>query len=141
MISATESSVHISPSDVHEHLKGHILVDGYPLVMDLEKSHGAFLYDSLRGRELLDLFTCFSTCPLGYNHPDLETPEFQQRILPTALNKPANSDLYTTQMAEFVDTFARTVPESLNQRMFFISGGGGFGSLCSTDQWTFQYRS
>lgn len=123
MISATESSVHIAPKDVHEHLKGHILVDGYPLVMDLEKSHGAFLYDSLRGRELLDLFTCFSTCPLGYNHPALETPEFQERILPTALNKPSNSDLYTTQMAEFVDTFARTVPTSLNQRMFFISGG------------------
>ena len=123
MISTTDSSVRIAPSDVHEHLKGHILADGYPLVMDLEKSHGAFLHDSLRGRELLDLFTCFSTCPLGYNHPGLKTQEFQQRILPTALNKPSNSDLYTTQMAEFVDTFARTVPESLNQRMFFISGG------------------
>ena len=123
MISSTASSVRIAPSDVHGHLEGHILVDGYPLVMDLEKSHGAFLYDSLRGRELLDLFTCFSTCPLGYNHPGLGTPEFQRRILPPALNKPSNSDLYTTQMAEFVDTFARTVPETLNQRMFFISGG------------------
>ena len=123
MISTTESYVRVAPSDVHEHLRGHILADGYPLVMDLEKSHGAYLHDSLRGRELLDLFTCFSTCPLGYNHPGLETPEFQQRILPTALNKPSNSDLYTTQMAEFVDTFARTVPDSLNQRMFFISGG------------------
>ena len=123
MISTTDSSVRIAPSDVHENLKEHILVDGYPLVMDIEKSHGAFLYDSLRGRELLDLFTCFSTCPLGYNHPSLLTPEFEQRILPVALNKPSNSDLYTTQMAEFVETFARTVPASLNQRMFFISGG------------------
>ena len=123
MISSSETSVRISPTDVHEHLRGHMLVDGFPLVMDLEKSQGAYLYDSLRGRSLLDLFTCFSTCPLGYNHPLLDTPDFRQRILPAALNKPANSDLYTTQMAEFVETFARTVPESLNQHMFFISGG------------------
>lgn len=123
MITSTESSVRIAPTDVHKHLEGHMLVDGFPLVMDLEKSQGAYVYDSLRGRKLLDLFTCFSTCPLGYNHPLLDTPEFRQRILPTALNKPSNSDLYTTQMAEFVDTFARTVPPSLNQRMFFISGG------------------
>ncbi len=123
MISSTESSVHITPSEVHERLRGHMLVDGYPLVMDLDKSQGAYLYDSLRGRSLLDLFTCFSTCPLGYNHPGLDTPEFRQRILAPALNKPSNSDLYTTQMAEFVETFARTVPETLNQRMFFISGG------------------
>ena len=123
MISTTESSVRVSPNDVHDHLRGHMLVDGFPLVMDLEKSQGAYLYDSLRGRALLDLFTCFSTCPLGYNHPQLDTPEFRERILPAALNKPANSDLYTTQMAEFVDTFARTLPTALNQRLFFISGG------------------
>ncbi|MEJ2085267.1 MAG: aminotransferase class III-fold pyridoxal phosphate-dependent enzyme [Acidobacteriota bacterium] len=123
MIPSIQSSVRISPQDVRAHLKRHMLVDGYPLVMDLAKSHGAFLYDSLRGRELLDLFTCFSTCPLGYNHPLLDTPEFRERILPTALNKPSNSDLYTTYMAEFVDSLASTVPDSLNQRMFFIEGG------------------
>ena len=38
MISSTESSVRIAPTEVHEHLKDHMLVDGFPLVMDLEKS-------------------------------------------------------------------------------------------------------
>ncbi len=123
MIPSTKSSVRVSPEDVFAHLEKHILVDGFPLVMDLEKSHGAYLHDSLRGRELLDLFTCFSTCPLGYNHPLVDTPEFRERILPTALNKPSNSDFYTTYMAEFVDSFARTVPDGLNRRMFFIEGG------------------
>lgn len=93
------------------------------MVLDLEKSRGAYLYDSLRGRPLLDFFTCFSTCPLGYNHPLVETPEFRHRILPAALNKPSNSDLYTTLKAEFVVTFARTVPDSLSHHMFFIAGG------------------
>jgi L-lysine 6-transaminase len=93
------------------------------MVMDLERSHGPWVYDARRGRELLDLYTSFSTCPLGYNHPGLATPEFRERILPAALNKPANSDVYTRELAEFVETFARTVPEPLAERMFFIEGG------------------
>ena len=119
----TLSTAHIAPNEVHRLLEGHILADGLPMVLDLEKSHGAYLYDSLREREVLDLFTCYATCPIGYNHPKLDTPEFRQRILPTALNKPSNSDLYTAEMAEFVATLSRTVPDSLNQRMFFIEGG------------------
>ena len=103
MIPTAKNSVRLSASEVLEVLKGHILVDGYPLVMDLEKSRGAYLFDSLRERELLDLFTCFSTCPLGYNHPLVDTPEFRERILPSALNKPSNSDFYTTHMADFVE--------------------------------------
>jgi L-lysine 6-transaminase len=119
----TLNTAHIAPDKVHESLKCHMLADGLPLVLDLGKSHGAYLYDSLRKREVLDLFTCFATCPIGYNHPKLDTPEFRQRLLPAALNKPSNSDLYTTEMAEFVATFSRTVPDSLNQKMFFIEGG------------------
>ncbi|MEE9562729.1 MAG: L-lysine 6-transaminase [Thermoanaerobaculia bacterium] len=119
----TLSTAHIAPSEVHQLLERHILADGLPMVLDLERSHGAYLYDSLREREILDLFTCFATCPIGYNHPKLDTPEFRQRLLPTALNKPSNSDLYTAEMAEFVATLSRTVPDSLNQRMFFIEGG------------------
>ena len=119
----TLGTAHIAPKEVHELLDKHILADGLPMVLDLEKSHGAYLYDSIREREVLDLFTCFATCPIGYNHPKLDTPGFRQRILPTALNKPSNSDLYTAEMAEFVTTMSRTVPDSLNQRMFFIEGG------------------
>jgi L-lysine 6-transaminase len=123
MIPTAQDATRVSPEKVHERLESHMLVDGFPLVLDLERSHGACLYDSLRARELLDLFTCFSTCPLGYNHPGLDTAEFRNRILPSALNKPSNSDLYTTYMAEFVATLARTVPPTLNQHMFFIEGG------------------
>jgi L-lysine 6-transaminase len=113
----------VSPEEVHEVLAGHILADGLPMVLDLEKSHGSVLIDARDGSDVLDLFTCFSTCPLGYNHPKLTTPEFQQRLLPAAINKPSNSDLYTSEMASFVEALARTVPESLNKHMFFIEGG------------------
>ncbi len=113
----------ISPQEVHDVIREHMLADGMRLVLDIERSHGSTLVDARDGRELLDLFCCFSTCPLGYNHPKLDDPEFRSRLLPAALNKPSNSDLYTTQMAEFVAALARTLPPSLNQRMFFIEGG------------------
>jgi L-lysine 6-transaminase len=113
----------VSPSEVRNVLESHLLVDGDHLVMDLEMSHGAFLFDSFRQREVLDLFASFSTCALGYNHPKLLTPEFQQRIVRAAINKPVNSDVYTPMMAEFVRAFSLTVPEPLRHHMFFIEGG------------------
>ncbi len=123
MTTTQQQRERIAPSRVHEALSRHMLADGMRVVLDLEKSHGAWVYDARTGRELLDLFTCYSTCPLGYNHPKLVVPEFRQRILPAALNKPSNSDLYTELMAEFVETLARTVPAPLDRRLFFIEGG------------------
>ena len=82
------------------------------------------MFDARRGRNVLDFFTNFASIPVGYNHPKMDTPEFRERLSDAAMNKPANSDIYTTYMAEFVDTFARlAVPPSLNKHMFFIEGG------------------
>lgn len=123
MTTTVHRSVRCSPQEVREVLARHILVDGYHMVQDIEKSHGVFLHDAVRGRDVLDFFGHFSTSPLGFNHPKLATPEFAQRILPAAINKPANSDIYTTFMAEFVETFSRTVPEAFRKHLFFIEGG------------------
>lgn len=120
----TDRRVHIQPGDVHNVLSRHMLADGYEVVMDLAKSKGSWLFDARRGRAVLDFFTNFASCPIGYNHPRLDNPEFRDRIATAAINKPANSDIYTTYMAEFVETFARlAVPPSLNKHMFFIEGG------------------
>ncbi len=123
MTTTIRHSTRVAPADVRASLSQHILVDGYHLVQDIEKSHGVWLHDAVRGRDLLDFFGHFSTNPVGFNHPKLDTEEFHRRILPVALNKPANSDVYTTYMAEFVDTFARTVPEPFRRHLFFIEGG------------------
>jgi L-lysine 6-transaminase len=120
----TDRRVHIQPSNVHNVLSQHMLADGYEVVMDVTKSKGSWLFDARRGRAVLDFFTNFASCPIGYNHPRLDNPEFRDRIATAAINKPANSDIYTTYMAEFVETFARlAVPASLNKHMFFIEGG------------------
>jgi L-lysine 6-transaminase len=120
----TDRRVHIQPGDVHNVLSRHMLADGYEVVMDLTKSKGSWLFDARRGRAVLDFFTNFASCPIGYNHPRLDNPEFRERIATAAINKPANSDIYTTYMAEFVETFARlAVPSPFNKHMFFIEGG------------------
>lgn len=123
MSMTVHSSVRLAPSDVRDVLSRHMLVDGYHLVQDIEKSHGVFLHDAVRGRDVLDFFGHFSTCPIGFNHAKMTTPEFARRILPAALNKPANSDIYTTFLAEFVEAFSRTIPENFKKRLFFIEGG------------------
>jgi L-lysine 6-transaminase len=109
---------------VLESLSKHILVDGYHVVMDLRESHGNFIHDALHGVEILDFFSHFATCPIGYAHPKLTTPEFLDELAWTAVTKPANSDIYTEQMASFVETFARLgVPATHSSHMFFVEGG------------------
>jgi L-lysine 6-transaminase len=113
------------PADqVQNTLSKHILADGYDLTFDMEKSNGVHIYDSKHQRTLLDFFTCFASVPLGYNHPKMiHDEEFKKSLMLAALTNPSNSDIYTRQYAQFVDTFSRVgIPEYL-PHAFFIAGG------------------
>jgi len=114
----------VSPQNVQTTLSKHILADGLDLTFDMEKSQGVYIYDSKHNRTLLDFFTCFASVPLGYNHPKMVNDEaFKKSLLLAALSNPSNSDVYTTQYAQFVETFERVgIPEYL-PHAFFISGG------------------
>ena len=113
----------VAPAQVHDILQKHILTDGYDIVLDLEKSEGIHLYDAKTGERYLDFFTFFASNPLGMNHPQLANEEFRNKIGKVAINKPSNSDVYTEEMAEFVDNFDRVgIPDYLPYS-FFISGG------------------
>lgn len=113
----------VVPTEVHKTLSKHMLVDGFPFVLDMDKSHGSYLIDKATGKEYLDFFTFFASSALGHNHPGMKEKGFYNRIGEIAITKPSNSDLYTVEMAEFVDTFARVaVPPGL-PNLFFIDGG------------------
>ena len=113
----------IEATRVHETLGRHQLVDGYPIVLDLERSQGAWMFDARTGKKYLDAFTCFASWPVGYNHPMLKTPEFEAELLRAARTKVANSDLYTAEMAEIVEAFgSRVTPEGFPHH-FWVSGG------------------
>jgi L-lysine 6-transaminase len=108
---------------VHGSLSRHQLVDGYPYVLDLQNSHGAFLRDAVTGEDYLDCFTCFASLPIGWNHPKMATEPFASDIARVATQNPANSDLYTVEMARFVEAFATKVsPEGFHHH-FWVAGG------------------
>jgi len=113
----------IDPKNVHKILRRHQLTDGFSVVLDLERSHGAWLVDARSGEEYLDCFTGFASWPIGFNHPLMNEPDFVREIAMVARNNPANSDLYTTAMASFVDAFAGRVTPPRFKHHFWIAGG------------------
>jgi len=101
-----------------------MLADGFHLVIDLERSHGSWIYDAVNHRELLDFYSYFASLPIGHNHPGLvENAEFMQALTRAAVANPANSDIYTREMAAAVEIFAELAcPEEL-PHLFFVAGG------------------
>ncbi len=122
-MNATATSQGIAPENVHETLRSWMLVDGYPVVCDLEASHGARLVDARNGREYLDFFGCFGSTPIGWNPSALRDEAWLRSTHSAVVNKVANSDLYTSEMAAFVQTLGEmTAPEGW-RHLFFIDGG------------------
>ena len=113
--------MNITPNKVRDSIGRYMLADGMEHVIDLEKSHGSWLVDARNNKEYLDLFSMFASMSVGYNHPYVL--ENKDRLTDASLNKPTNSDVYSTQMAEFVETMGRmTQPEYLPYA-FYVSGG------------------
>lgn len=114
----------IDPNHVHETLRKHMLADGYDMVLDYDKSETPYIYDSKHNKRFLDFFTFFASSPLGMNHPKIaNNKDFRDHIGKIALNKPSNSDVYTQEIADLIETFGRVgIPDYLPYT-FFVSGG------------------
>ncbi|MHB1986726.1 MAG: L-lysine 6-transaminase [Acidimicrobiales bacterium] len=121
---ARRNPIGIAPGDVHGILSRHLLVDGFPLVLDLAKSHGSWLVDARDGTEYLDFYTFFASAPLGLNPPGLaDDPAFLSELGAVGANKPANSDVVTAELAAFTETFARVLGDPALPHLFFVEGG------------------
>ncbi len=116
-------SMMISPGNVRSVIGSRMLADGLDMVLDLEKSKGVRLYDSSKDKYLLDFFGFFASNPVGVNHPGLDDPEFQKDLMMAAKTKVTNSDIYTKQMAEFVETLSQEATPEYMKYFFFVSGG------------------
>lgn len=113
----------VSPQEVHSTLSRTMLVDGFDLVMDLKRSKGSMIYDARTSQEFIDFFSFFASSPIGHNHQKMQDPDFLSLIARTASTKPANSDIYTVEMAEFVQTFEKIAKPDYMKYCFFIDGG------------------
>jgi L-lysine 6-transaminase len=113
----------ISPGQVFPMLRKHMLVDGFDIVVDLKRSHGSYIVDARSGKQYLDFFTFVASLPVGFNHPKITSPDFLEKLAYVAVNKPSNSDIYTAEQAEFVETFSRVAIPDYLPHLFLIEGG------------------
>ncbi|NJD18588.1 MAG: L-lysine 6-transaminase [Gemmatimonadetes bacterium] len=117
------AEIKVAADQVFPILKQNILVDGFHLVIDLEKSHGCTIVSATDGKEYLDCYGYFATLPVGHNHPGMEDRGFRRSLMTAALANPANSDMYTRQYAAFVKAFREMAVPDAFTHMFFVAGG------------------
>jgi L-lysine 6-transaminase len=65
----SEKQKRVKTPDVLETIEQHVLLDGFKIVIDLEKSRGSYIYNAVDGRRLIDLYGFFASKPVGFNHP------------------------------------------------------------------------
>lgn len=100
-------------------LKKHILVDGFHVVVDTEKSKGSWIAEKDTGKMFLDCYTQFASQPLGWNYvPLMEKIDYVHRA---SVHKLANSDMYCETYADFIETFSGVTRNF--EKYFFIDGG------------------
>jgi L-lysine 6-transaminase len=102
-------------------LSRHLLTEGYDIILDVDKSYGSWFVDERNGERYLDFFSMYASMSVGYNHPRLL--QIEAKLGRLAVNKPSNSDVYTTAMAEFVETFSQLAIPDYLPHAFFIDGG------------------
>src|SRR5438128_4285162 len=122
-LSKSKNKKSVAPSRVLEALESHILLDGFKIVLDQEKSCGSYLVDAANGHRLIDLYGFFGSLTIGFNHPHFDQPKVQRDLLRAAKAKVANSDVYSEAYAEFVETFGRVAGLRPLNKYLFIEGG------------------
>src|SRR5437764_14897139 len=97
----------VAPARVLDTLGEHILLDGFKIVLELEKSRGSYLVDAANGHRLIDLYGFFGSLTIGSNHPHVDQAQVQPDLLRAAKTQVANSRAYSAAYAEIGETFSR----------------------------------
>src|SRR5215831_2936692 len=118
-----EAEKTLAPAKVLQTIEQHVLLDGFKIVVDLDRSRGSYLHNRVDNRRLIDLYGFFGSMTVGFNHPHFDQPEVQRDLLRAAKVKIANSDVYSEGYAEFVAAFERVVGLPPLERYLFIEGG------------------
>jgi len=130
---------HTAVKDVLSVLQRSILVDGFKVVFDHKQSRRARFVDAQTGKAYIDFFSFFASNPIGFNHPKMSDPQFEIELLEVAKVKISNSDIYTTQFADFVSSFHKHFAPMFD-KLFFIDGGalGVENAIKTAQDWKVQ---
>jgi L-lysine 6-transaminase len=76
----------------------------FDINIDFTKSSGSFLFDRKTNKPFLDLFSMFSSLPLGYNHPIFDE-SFDEKIKPIAHLRMSNNLFFSDELVDFQNKF------------------------------------
>jgi L-lysine 6-transaminase len=76
----------------------------FDITIDFKKSKGSYLYDKNTEKKFLDLFSMFSSLPLGYNHT-IFNEEFDQKIKYISHLRMSNNLFYSDELKSFEKKF------------------------------------
>ena len=79
-----EAEKAIAPAKILHTIEEHVLLDGFKIVVDLDKSRGPYLYNRVDNRRLIDLYGFFGSMTVGFNHPHFDDPQVQRDLLRAA---------------------------------------------------------
>ena len=76
----------------------------FDITIDFNRSYGSYLFDRKNNNVFLDLFSMFSSLPLGYNHPIFDE-SFDQKIRPITHLRMSNSLFHSQELIDFERKF------------------------------------
>src|SRR5438874_3457151 len=75
----SEEQKAIAPSKILETIEQHVLLDGFKVVVDLDKSRGSYLHNAVTNKRLIDLYGFFGSMRRRDRRSEEHTSELQSR--------------------------------------------------------------
>ena len=91
----------------------------YDIVIDFEKSKGSYLFDKKSNTFFLDMFSMFSSLPLGYNH-EIFDEGFRDKVAKISHLKMCNNLFYSDEFEAFKDAMSKI---SVHKNIHYCSTG------------------
>ena len=91
----------------------------FDIIIDFSKSKSSYIYDSQTNQSFLDLFSMFSSLPLGYNHPIFDE-SFDRKIKPISHLRMCNNLFQSKELESFKKLF---LDVSFHNNLHFCSTG------------------
>jgi L-lysine 6-transaminase len=91
----------------------------FDINIDFKKSKGSYVFDKRTNKPFLDVFSMFSSLPLGYNHPVFDA-SFDQKIKHIAHLRMSNNLFHSNELEDFEKKFLNI---SFHNNLHFCSTG------------------
>ncbi|MBF0298482.1 MAG: aminotransferase class III-fold pyridoxal phosphate-dependent enzyme [Oligoflexia bacterium] len=106
-------------------LNDYVIVDTYPFVIDLKRSHGPWMV-TVDGDEIFDWTGLYGSRLLGHNHPRMRESEYVERLIVAANNKMANPDFLTEECLSYYRLLYKLRPKcyhSQKAEVYVVNSG------------------